>query len=74
MANVNRRQMLGIVGGAMAAGVGASVLGVTRSKPAEAAYQSTEPEKGFAWEPRKLPDLNKVQAVARERFYHNGWG
>ena len=74
MVSMNRRQMLGMVGGAMAVGLGSSVLGLAQSTPAVAAYQATEPEKGFSWQPRKLPDLNKVQVVARERFYHNGWG
>ena len=69
----SRRNVLGLMGGAVTVGLGASALGFA-SKPAMAAYQATEPEKGFAWAPRKLPDLNKVQMVARERFYHNGWG
>ena len=74
MKQYSRRNVLGLMGGAVAVGLGSSVLGLTPPKLAVAAYQATEPEKGFAWEPRKLPDLNKVQAVARERFYHNGWG
>ncbi|MCL2123646.1 MAG: hypothetical protein FWH34_06100 [Desulfovibrionaceae bacterium] len=74
MADMNRRQMLGIVGGAVAVGVGSGVLGFASSTPAADAYQATEPEKGFAWTPRKLPDIHKVRMVARERFYHNGWG
>jgi hypothetical protein len=70
----SRRNMLGLVGGAVTVGVGASLLGFAQSQPAMAAHQATEPEKGFSWTPRKLPDLKKVQMVARERFYHNGWG
>ena len=74
MKQYSRRNVLGLMGGVVAGGVGASVLGLAQPRPALAAYQATEPEKGFSWVPRKLPDLAKVQVVARERFYHNGWG
>ena len=74
MKQYSRRNVLGLMGGAVTVGLGAGVLGLAQSQQAVAAQQAAEPEKGFAWTPRKLPDLNKVQAVARERFYHNGWG
>ena len=74
MQTYSRRNVLGLMGGVVAGGVGAGVLGLTRPTPVLAAHQATEPEKGFSWQPRKLPDLDKVQVVARERFYHNGWG
>ena len=74
MVKMNRRQALGMVGGAVTVGVGAGILGFAGSQQALAAYQATEPENGFSWKPHKLPDLAKVQTVARERFYHNGWG
>jgi len=74
MRQYSRRNVLGLMGGVVAGGVGAGVLGFAQPKPALAAHQATEPEKGFSWTPRKLPDLAKVQLVGRERFYHNGWG
>ena len=74
MKQYSRRNMLGLMGGVVAGGVGVSVLGLTQARPVMAAHQATEPEEGFSWKPHKLPDLAKVQAVARERFYHKGWG
>jgi len=64
--------MLGLVGGVMAGGAIAGLAAPTLAAPAPA--PGAEPEKGFSWTPRKLPDLAKVQAVARERFYYQGWG
>jgi len=67
--------MGGVVAGGAIAGLITPALAASQQAAAPAAtYQATEPEKGFSWAPRKLPDLNKVQLVARERFYHNGWG
>jgi hypothetical protein len=80
MQQYSRRNILGLMGGVMAGG---AIAGLVTPALAAPALQTTaaapvapapEPEKGFAWTPRKLPDLAKVQAVARERFYHNGWG
>ena len=70
----SRRKALGLMGGVMAGGAVAALAAPALATAAPATHQATEPEKGFSWTPRKLPDLNNVQLVARERFYHNGWG
>ena len=86
MQGYSRRNVLGLMGGVMAGGAlcrtgharsgraGRAGGAVAAPAGAVAAAPGAEPEKGFSWTPRKLPDLAKVQAVARERFYHQGWG
>lgn len=69
MNNVNRRQMLGLMGGAVAAGLGAGAVG----SMAGSANAMPIEEKPFSWTPRIL-DVDEVQPIAHERFYHQGFG
>lgn len=69
MTMVNRRQMLGVMGGAMALGIGAGALGgVAR----DAGAMPVE-EKPFSWTPRVL-ETQEIMPLAHERFYHQGFG
>lgn len=69
MSSVNRRQMLGLMGGAMVAGFGAGALSC--HSPAMGAMPVEE--KPFSWTPRAL-DVAEIQPIAHERFYHQGFG
>lgn len=69
MNSINRRQMLGFMGGAVAAGIGVGTLG----GGAGSAGAMTVEEKPFSWTPHVL-DVAEVQPVAHERFYHQGFG
>ena len=68
--NVNRRQMLGIMGGAVAVGLGAGALGVG-TQSAQAAAPAAE--NTWGWTPRIL-DPQETRIRAREGFYHKGMG
>ncbi|MDL2266897.1 C-GCAxxG-C-C family protein [Desulfovibrio sp. OttesenSCG-928-G15] len=70
MTKVNRRQMLGFMGGAVAVGVGAGALGnfagpVNAGMPVE--------EEPFSWKPQTL-DVAEITPIAHERFYYKGFG
>lgn len=70
MAKVNRRQMLGMMGGAMAVGLG---VGALSHQSANAAAAPAEQLEDFGWKPNKL-DVAATQAIAHENFYHKGYG
>ncbi|MDL2314026.1 C-GCAxxG-C-C family protein [Desulfovibrio sp. OttesenSCG-928-C14] len=70
MSNVSRRQMLGLMGGAMAVGFGAGCMG--NGDPAMAAAMPVE-ETPFSWTPHILKP-KAIQEVAREGYYYKGFG
>lgn len=69
MSKVKRREMLGLMGGAVAVSVGVGAIGsglrVASAMPVE--------EKPFSWTPRVL-DPAEIEPLAHERFYHQGFG
>lgn len=67
---VKRRQMLGIMGSAVAVGLGAGAVGELVA-PANAGMPvEDEP---FSWKPHPL-EVAEILPVAHERFYHKGFG
>ncbi|MDL2285582.1 C-GCAxxG-C-C family protein [Desulfovibrio sp. OttesenSCG-928-F07] len=69
MSAINRRQMLGLMGGAAVVGLGAGSLGVTPVQAASMPVETTP----FSWTPRIL-DPKEVQPIAYEGFYDRGFG
>lgn len=71
MDSISRRNMLGLMGGAMVAGFAAGTL--TTPKIAMSAAALPREAKPFGWEYKKL-DYKEVQPITHEEFYYNGWG
>lgn len=71
MSSINRRQMLGIVGGTAMLGFSAGCLGVNPASVTAGAMPVEE--QPFSWTPHIL-DPKEVQPLAHERFYHQGFG
>lgn len=75
MQPINRRKVLGLMCGAIGAGVCAGSL--TGAQPAvgntEASNTLPRESKPFGWTYRTL-DYREVQPITHEEFYYNGWG
>lgn len=73
MINVNRRQMLGMMGGAMAVGIGAGAVGLAAGEAKAVTTGMPVEEKMFSWTPHVL-DPKEIQPVAHDQFYYKGLG